>query len=93
MSLTPQSSHPGLPWDSGSPLCPPKDELTRRADKNSRFSLQKNLRTIREFWTVVPVGICVGGWEQELISQGPLQVVSDDYQILDKAKGDSCLGS
>lgn len=41
---------------------------------------------------MVPAGIweCGGvSWEQELISQGPLQVVSNDCQIVGKAKG-SC---
>lgn len=38
---------------------------------------------------MVSVGIYVGGWEQELILQGPLQLVRvTTNQTLDKAKGD-----
>lgn len=62
--------------------------LTRRAAKNNRIRSPKNWRTIREFWTVIFTGICVGGGEQELVPQGPLPAASDDCQILDEAKGD-----
>lgn len=38
---------------------------------------------------MVSVGIYAGGWEQELILQGPLQLVRvTTNQTLDKAKGD-----
>lgn len=88
---------PGPYWDIGFLLCPDRGPqnvcfLTRKVDKNSRIRPSESLRTIREFWTMVPAGIweCGGvSWEQELISQGPLQVVSNDCQIVGKAKG-SC---